>query len=132
MSLKKRQEAMRSRLELEREQQHEQRRPDIAQDPISGHCPGMSIPEIQARSRPTTRATDIQTDAPRARLLDLKSAGAYLGVSYWTMRDLVFAGVIPSVKIPCPRTGDGRAIRRILVDRRDLDAFIEKNKELEQ
>jgi len=64
--------------------------------------------------------------------LDLKSAGAYLGVSYWTMRDLVFGGIIPSVKIPCPRSGNGRAIRRILVDRRDLDTFIENNKELEQ
>ena len=74
----------------------------------------------------------MQTDAPRVRLLDLRAAGAYLGVSYWTMRDLIFGGVIPSVKIPSPRARDGRVIRRILVDRRDLDAFIERNKELEQ
>ena len=65
-------------------------------------------------------------------MLDLRAAGAYLGLSYWTMRELVFGGLIATVRIPCPRAGDGRAIRRILIDRRDLDAFIEKNKELEQ
>jgi hypothetical protein len=87
--------------------------------------------ETQARSRLTKGVTDAQSDAPCTRLLDLKSAGAYVGVSYWTMRDLVFGGIIPSVKIPYPRSGDGRVIRRILVDRRDLDTFIENNKELE-
>jgi len=65
------------------------------------------------------------------RLLDLKSAGQYYGVSYWTMRDLVFAGVIPHVTLPSPRTRDGRPIRRILIDRHDLDAFIDKNKQIE-
>jgi hypothetical protein len=76
-----------------------------------------------------SRGTDT-TAAPR--LLDLKAAGAYLSVSYWTVRDLVFAGALPTVKIPCPRAGDGRAIRRILIDRKDLDAFIENNKDFEQ
>jgi len=33
----------------------------------------------------------------------------------------VIARRLPSVKIPCPRSGDGRNIRRILVDRHDLD-----------
>jgi excisionase family DNA binding protein len=64
------------------------------------------------------------------RLLDLKAAATYLGLSYWTVRDLVIAGRLPSVKIPCPRSGDGRSIRRILVDRHDLDAFIEQSKEI--
>ena len=64
------------------------------------------------------------------RLLDLKAAATYLGLSYWTVRDLVLAGKLPSVKIPCPRSGDGRTIRRILVDRHDLDAFIEQSKEI--
>jgi hypothetical protein len=47
-----------------------------------------------------------------------------------TVRDLVLAGRLPSVKIPCPRSGDGRTIRRVLVDRHDLDAFIEQSKEI--
>jgi len=64
------------------------------------------------------------------RLLDLKAAATYLGLSYWTVRDLVLAGRLPTVKIPRPRSGDGRSIRRILVDRQDLDAFIEHNKEI--
>lgn len=64
------------------------------------------------------------------RLLDLKDAATYLGLSYWTVRDLVLAGILPSVKIPCPRSGDGRTIRRILVDRYDLDTFIEQSKEI--
>ncbi len=64
------------------------------------------------------------------RLLDLKAAAIYLGLSYWTVRDLVIAGRLPTVKIPCPRSGDGRTIRRVLVDRHDLDAFIEQSKEI--
>jgi excisionase family DNA binding protein len=63
------------------------------------------------------------------RLLDLKAAATYLGLSYWTVRDLVIAGRLPSVKIPCPRSRDGRTIRRVLVDRHDLDTFIEQSKE---
>ena len=86
---------------------------------------------ILRRARPRKGATDVQTDAPSARLLDLRAAGKYLGVSYWTMRDLVFGGLIPTVRIPCPRSGDGRVIRRVLIDPCDLDTFIERNKELE-
>jgi len=66
-----------------------------------------------------------------SRLLDLKSAATYLGLSYWwTVRDLVIAGRLPSVKIPCPRSADGRTIRRVLVDRLDRDDFIEQSKEI--
>jgi len=128
--LQERQEKMRFRWESERTGKATEKYPlSTALD--SGHSSGMTMAEPQARPRATKGVTDVQTDAPRARLLDLKSAGAYLGVSYWTMRDLVFGGIIPSVKIPCPRAGDGRAIRRILADRCDLDTFIENNKELQ-
>jgi len=68
-------------------------------------------------------------NTPPRRLLDLKTAGAYLGVSYWTVREYVFAGVLASVKLPCPRSKDGRILRRILIDKQDLDAFIEANRE---
>jgi len=132
MNLQQRQEAMRRRLEAERVRQREEHRAESPVSSVCGHSAGMTDPETQARPRLTKGATDVQSDGPRTRLLDLKSAGAYLGVGYWTMRDLVFGGIIPSVKIPCPRSGDGRSIRRILVDRRDLDTFIENNKELEQ
>ncbi len=32
--------------------------------------------------------------------MDLHTAAAYLGCSYWTLRDLVLAGYIPAVRIP--------------------------------
>ena len=131
MSLKERQEAMRKRLELERVHQHEGRWPDIEQRSISGYRADNAVTEAQTTWNPKSVATNVEADRSR-RLLGLKAAGTYLGVSYWTMRDLVFSKLIPTVKIPCPRAGDGRIIRRLLVDRRDLDAFIENHKELEK
>jgi hypothetical protein len=61
-------------------------------------------------------------------LLNLRQAATYLGVSFWSARDYVLAGVIPVVALPAlrPRKGDKpkRQLRRVLVDRVDLDAFI--------
>ena len=56
---------------------------------------------------------------PVPRLLDYKAAGAYLSLSYWSLRELVLNGEIPCVKF---RT-------KVLIDRRDLDNWIEANKE---
>src|SRR3984893_6249384 len=63
------------------------------------------------------------------RLMDLRTAAAYLGCSYWTLRDLVLKGYIPAVRIPSPRARDGRALRRTLIDSRDLELLIERWKE---
>jgi excisionase family DNA binding protein len=52
------------------------------------------------------------------RLLSQKEAAAYLGVSYWTLRDLLFQGEIPHVRLK----------RRVLVDRLDLDTYIDRHK----
>ena len=52
------------------------------------------------------------------RLLAQQAAAAYLGISYWTLRDLTFKGEVPHVKIG----------RRILVDRLDLDAYLDRAK----
>ncbi|MDR4469549.1 MAG: helix-turn-helix domain-containing protein [Nitrospira sp.] len=52
------------------------------------------------------------------RLLSQREAATYLGISYWTLRDLTFRGEIPHVKIR----------RRILVDRLDLDAYLDRMK----
>ena len=64
------------------------------------------------------------------RLLDLHRAAAYLGISYWSARDYVLRGLIPTVQLPSltPREGaraPGSGLRRVLVDRRDLDAFVD-------
>lgn len=54
------------------------------------------------------------------RLLGPKDAGAYLGVSAWSARQLVERKKLRLVKLP--------GITRWLVDRADLDALIEKAK----
>src|SRR5438105_7305247 len=72
------------------------------------------------RTRSTTRG---------GRLMDLRTAAAYLGCSYWTLRDLALNGHVPIVRIPSPRATDGRALRRIFIDSRDLDMLIERWKE---
>lgn len=66
------------------------------------------------------------------RLLNMRQAAAYLGLSYWSLRDYVLAGLIPVVEFPPlrPREGDRarKTLRRVLVDREDLDRFIESRK----
>lgn len=52
------------------------------------------------------------------RLLSQHEGAAYLGISYWMLRDLIFRGTVPHVKIG----------RRILVDRCDLDAYLDRAK----
>jgi hypothetical protein len=66
------------------------------------------------------------------RLLNLRQAAAYLGCSYWTVRDFVLAGLIPVVELPPLRAREGdrprKTLRRVLIDVRDLDVFIESRK----
>jgi hypothetical protein len=63
-------------------------------------------------------------------MMDLRTASEYVGYSYWTLRDLVLNGHVPAVRIPSPRANDGRALRRTLIDARDLDTLIEEWKEV--
>ena len=62
------------------------------------------------------RSTDYLSGA---RLLDYHAAAHYLSLSYWTIRDMASRGEIPFV----------RAGRRVLIDRKDLDDWILRNKE---
>jgi hypothetical protein len=66
------------------------------------------------------------------RLLDLQHAASYLGVSFWSVRDWCLAGYLPTVELPAlrPRQGERpkKTLRRVLVDREDLDRFIEQHK----
>ena len=54
------------------------------------------------------------------RLYTVKEAADYLGRSVWGMRDLIWSQVIPVVK--------QQGARKIYIDIKDLDGFIEKNK----
>ncbi len=52
------------------------------------------------------------------RLYSVKETSRYLGRSIWAVREMIWAG-----KLPCIKDG-----RRILLDIRDLENWIEKNK----
>ena len=54
------------------------------------------------------------------RLLPLKDAAAWLGLTVWAMRERIWAGDIPVVRFP--------GGRKMYVDSRDLEDFIQKNK----
>jgi excisionase family DNA binding protein len=67
-------------------------------------------------------SSPVQTaSASPVRLLSLRDAATYLSISYWTLRDLVWCGDLPSVRVG----------RRILIDHEDLNRFIERNKQVE-
>lgn len=55
------------------------------------------------------------------RLLDLKAAETYSGISAWTLRDLIASGDLPAVRPP--------RLRRVWIDRDDLDRAIAAWKE---
>jgi hypothetical protein len=58
----------------------------------------------------------------RPRLLDLQAAGRYLGgLSTWTVRSLIEAGVLRRVHVPLPGHGE---LRRVLLDIQDLDRLV--------
>lgn len=63
------------------------------------------------------------------RLLNLREAAGYLGCSYWTVRDWCLAGYLPTLSLPPlrPRPGEPAktSLRRVLIDKRDLDAFVD-------
>ncbi len=54
------------------------------------------------------------------RLVQLKSASAYLSIAPRTFRELVAAGAIKTLRLP--------GVRLRLVDVRDLDGLIERSK----
>jgi hypothetical protein len=73
------------------------------------------------------------TGTPPPRCVDKDGAAAYLGVSVNTIVRLINAGVLPIVRLPVQRTESGLdpdgASRRVLIDVRDLDDLIDRNKE---
>ena len=54
------------------------------------------------------------------RLLPLKQAAEYMGLTVWAMRERIWAGQIPVVQFP--------GGRKQFIDTRDIEAFIEHNK----
>jgi hypothetical protein len=69
------------------------------------------------------------------RLLDRDDAARYLGSSVDTVDRAIGAGILPVVRLPVARgrktaKGVPGVGRRVLIDRKDLDALIERGKEL--
>ena len=74
----------------------------------------------------------VPREAVGPRLLNMRQAAAYLGCSFWTARDYILQGLIPVVDLPPLRARPGdrqrKTLRRVLVDRADLDTFIQSRK----
>ena len=83
-------------------------------------------------SETTPRADSSGSPAVSPRLLNMRQAAAYLGCSFWSVRDWILARLLPTVDLPPLRPREGErprtTLRRVLVDVRDLDAFIEARK----
>jgi hypothetical protein len=54
------------------------------------------------------------------RLLSLRAAAEWLGLTVWAMRERIWAGQIPVIQFP--------GGRKMYVDVQDLESFIQKNK----
>lgn len=89
----------------------------------TGHVPVTSRPRTRANSGLAAGAQDRESCVPR--LLGVDQAAAYLGLSSWTIRDMVSAGTLHPVRL---QLGTGREIRRLLLDRRDLDALVDRGR----
>ncbi len=96
-------------------------------EPVSGHSAGHSMTEALEKPREDQGAPVRVTVVPIApRLLDLETSASYLGVSHWTIREMLDVGVLPRVRIPLPNGGE---LRKILIDKGDLDRAVESWKE---
>jgi hypothetical protein len=69
------------------------------------------------------------------RLLPVAAAAAYLGISPWLLRQYIQAGDIPVTRLPRPATASatrgrrpsGDACRLVLLDREDLDQWVDQH-----
>ena len=84
-----------------------------------GHSMG-TVSKIPDKKQKVKKTQGISNPACplKKRLFTIKEAAAYLGRSVWSIRELIWAGKLPSVK----------AGRRVHLDILDLDLWIEKNK----
>ncbi len=55
------------------------------------------------------------------RLMSLKKAAEYLGLTTWAMRERIWAGDIPVVRFP--------GGRKMFIDTSDIEDFINQNKQ---
>ena len=82
---------------------------------------GEFIDQPESQENPERRARPRGLGRTSGRLLDLKAAEVYSGISAWTLRDLIASGELPAVRPP--------RLRRVWIDRADLDRAIADWKE---
>ena len=59
-------------------------------------------------------------DSPLPRLLTIKQASGFLGLTVWAVRERIWAGSLPVVTFP--------GGKKQYLDRNDLESFIQRNK----
>lgn len=101
----------------------------------NGHGTGKAGPGGPVGEGAEGRAGDSQS-LGWPRLLTLREAARYLGVSAWTMRQMINTGQVPVRKLKRPATAaalrrrpTGETMRMLRVDRHDLDAFVDADVE---
>jgi hypothetical protein len=84
-----------------------------------------SLQAIETKQR-KSRTKDIKSNVLPffPKLMDLQTAADYCSVGYWTIRGLVQAGKLPVVEFP-KADEEGESIRRVLIDREDIDHFVD-------
>jgi len=104
--------------------------------PSQTTCPSAAVKGQGTKSSPygVPLSPDVPLDVViTPRLMTMQQAATYLNVSFWTARDWILAGYIPALDLPPLRPREGArqtspTLRRVLVDRADLDRFIESRK----
>jgi len=71
-------------------------------------------------NKTVTKAQRIHHPMPSPRLLPLKQAAEWLGLTVWGLRERIWSGDIPVVQFP--------GGRKQFIDTQDLEAFISDNK----
>jgi excisionase family DNA binding protein len=83
---------------------------------------GKVLSETRINSGAARRSPQHEFGIP-PRLLSLKDAATYCGVSYWTVREWVDSGFLPAYRLPAAERGKDSKLLRVAVS--DLDAFID-------
>ena len=92
--------------------------------PVPCHGPRHGASQVSLATEPVERPQDHQSGehnrlGHRPRLLGLKDAADYLGVSDWTVRGLVKQGHVIPIRLP--------GVCRLLFDVRRLDQLVERS-----
>jgi len=86
--------------------------------PVSGHTSGIAVAQPLKNPSSNSGTRDMTSPELPRRLCSIEKASAYLSLSTWTVRRMIWSGTLPHL----------RCGRRILLDVRDLDAWIEREK----